>query len=69
MLALPPHISHKLQPMDRTVFGSYKAHYNACLNDWMLSNSDKSVTIYNVAGINGKAFGKAFTKFNIEKGV
>jgi hypothetical protein len=33
----------------------------------MLSNPDKPVTIYNVAGIIGKAFGKAFTKCNIEK--
>jgi hypothetical protein len=35
----------------------------------MLSNPEKSVTIYNVACIIGKAFGKAFTKCNIEKGV
>jgi hypothetical protein len=34
----------------------------------MLSNPGKPVTIYNVAGIIGKAFGKAFTKRNIEKG-
>jgi hypothetical protein len=34
----------------------------------MLSNPGKPVTIYNAAGIIGKAFGKAFTKCNIEKG-
>jgi hypothetical protein len=62
MLTLPRHTSHKLQPLDCTVFGSYKAYYNACLNDWMLSNPGKPVTIYTVAGISGKAFGKVFTK-------
>jgi hypothetical protein len=36
MLTLPPHTSHTLQPLDRTVFGPYKAYYNACLNDWLL---------------------------------
>jgi hypothetical protein len=45
MLTLPPHTSHKLQPMDHTVFGPYKAYYNACLNDWMLSNPGKPATI------------------------
>jgi hypothetical protein len=25
MLTLPPHTLHKLQPLDRTVFGPYKA--------------------------------------------
>jgi hypothetical protein len=44
MLTLSPHTSHKLQPLDRTVFGPYKA-YNACFNDWMLSNPGKPVTI------------------------
>jgi hypothetical protein len=34
----------------------------------MLSNPGKPVTIYNVAGNIGKAFGKAFTKCNVEKG-
>jgi hypothetical protein len=68
MLTLPPHTSHKLQPLDRNVFGPYKAYYNACLNDWILSNPGKPVTIYNIAGIIGKSFGKAFTICNIEKG-
>jgi hypothetical protein len=45
MLTLPPHTLHKLQPLDRTVFCPYKAYCNACLNDWMLSNPGKPVTI------------------------
>jgi hypothetical protein len=45
MLTLPPHRSYKLQPLDCTVFGPYKAYFNACFNDWMLSNPGKPVTI------------------------
>jgi hypothetical protein len=42
-------------------------YYDACLNDRILSNPGKHLTIYSVAGIVGKAFGKAFTRCNIEK--
>ena len=40
---LLPHTSHTLQPLDCTIFGPYKTHYNACLNEWMMSNPDKPV--------------------------
>jgi hypothetical protein len=50
MLTLPTHISYNLQALDHTVFGPYKAYYNACHDDCMLSNPGKRVTIYNVAG-------------------
>jgi len=45
-------ISLKLQPFDQAMSGLYKASCNACLNYWILSNSDKLVTVYCVAGIN-----------------
>lgn len=68
MLSFPPHTSHKLQPLDRTVFGPYKTFYNDALNGWLLSNPGKPITIYDVAGVIGKAYNKAFTKENIENG-
>ena len=68
ILTLPPHTSHKMQPLDRTVFGPFKTYYNVSLNEWMLENPGKSVTIYDIAPIVGKVFNKAFTKSNIEKG-
>lgn len=68
MLTIPPHTSQKLQPLDRTVFGPYKGYYNSAMNGWMLSNPGKPIQIYDVAGLVGNAFKKAFTKENIEKG-
>lgn len=68
LLTLPPHTSHKLQPLDRTVFGPYKAFYNQAASEWMLSNPGKPMGIYDVAEIVGKAYGKAFTIENIVKG-
>lgn len=68
MLTFPPHTSHKLQPLDRTVFGPYKGYYNSAMNGWMLNNPGKPVLIYDVAGLIGSAYKKSFTKENIEKG-
>lgn len=49
ILTFPPYCSHRLQPLDVTVFGPFKARYRASMNDWMTSNPGKTVTIYNVA--------------------
>jgi hypothetical protein len=41
LLTLLHHTSRKLQPLDCTVFGPYTPSYNACINDWMMSNPGK----------------------------
>jgi hypothetical protein len=49
MLTFPPHCSHKLQPLDRCIFGPLKtAYYKAC-DDWMACNPGKAITEYEVA--------------------
>ncbi|XP_046393584.1 uncharacterized protein LOC124161317 [Ischnura elegans] len=68
MITFPPHTSHKLQPLDRTVFGSFKMHYNRAMNNWMSSNPGKSVSVYDVAQLVGRAFPLAFTTSNILSG-
>jgi len=60
MLKLLPHTSHKLQPEEFTVFGSYKTYYHTRLNEWMLSNSDVASTI-------AKSVSKVFTKHKTER--
>jgi hypothetical protein len=59
MVTFPPHTSHKLQPLDRTVFGSFKLHYNRAVSDWTSSNPGKTLSIY-VAQMVGTAFPLAF---------
>lgn len=68
LLTFPPHTSHKLQPLDRTVFGPYKTFYNQCLNNWHLQNPGTPVTLYQMANVIGKAYEKAFVSKNIIKG-
>jgi hypothetical protein len=68
MIMFPPHTSHKLQPLDWTVFGSFKLHYNRAVNDWMSSNPGKTISICEVAQMVGRAFPLAFTNSNILSG-
>lgn len=68
MLTFPPHCSHKLQPLDRTVYGPLKKYYNSSCDSWMLANPGKPMTIYDVAGRVGHAFPSAMTPKNIQSG-
>ena len=68
MLTFPPHCSHKLQPLDRSVYGPLKAFYNSACNSWQLNNPGKPMTIYDIAENLGQAFPKAFVPENIQSG-
>ena len=54
LLTFPPHTSHKLQPLAR--------------NHWMVSNPGRTITIYEIGGLLGTRFHKAFTPSNIISG-
>ena len=68
VITLPPHTSNKTQPLDRTVFGPFKAAYNKAVNSWMFQNPGKRVTIYVIPKLANEAFIKAFTLSNIMSG-
>ena len=70
LLTFHPHTSHKMQPLDRGVFGPFKSYYNEAMNNWMISpgNAGKPVTIYQVAALAGLSFPRAFNPTNIMKG-
>ncbi|XP_065643065.1 uncharacterized protein LOC136074654 [Hydra vulgaris] len=61
MLSFPPYCSHKLQPMDRSVYGPLKRYYNAACGNWLVS-SPRPMTIYDIVPIVCETYGKAFTK-------
>lgn len=68
LVTLPPHCSHKLQPLDVTCFGPFKGYYNKAMDEWLLNHPGIPVTLYNIADIVGKSFATAFTPSNIIKG-
>ena len=42
ILSFPPHCSHELQPLDRSVYGPLKKYVNSFCDSWMRNNPGKS---------------------------
>jgi len=68
LLTFPPHCTHKLQPMDRSVFGPVKKAVNTACDNWMRSNPGKVMSIYDIPGIVRTSFDIAITQRNISSG-
>ncbi|KAL8613418.1 hypothetical protein ACOMHN_057138 [Nucella lapillus] len=68
LLGFPPLFTHRIQPLDRAVFGPFKKHYSIACSEWMVSNPGGKMTMDNVADVTGRAYPKAFTPFTITNG-
>ncbi|CAI5686077.1 unnamed protein product [Oreochromis niloticus] len=68
MLSFPPHCSHRLQPLDRSVYGPLKRHINSTCDAWMRNNPGKTMSIYDIPGIVAIAYPLAATPLNIQAG-
>ena len=56
MLSIPPSTSHRLQPLDRTFFGSLNTYYNQKIEKWLLNHPGRRVSHYDMVGIFNKAY-------------
>ncbi|XP_065677358.1 uncharacterized protein LOC136092748 [Hydra vulgaris] len=61
------HCTHKLQPLDRPVFGILKRFYNAACDNWMVT-SPRPMTIYDIVSIVREPYTKVFSPSNIQRG-
>lgn len=68
VLSFPPHCSHKLQPLDRSVFGPFKKAVNSSCDAWMRNNPGKTMVIYDIPSIVKLALPLALTQPNIVAG-
>ncbi|KAI7796638.1 hypothetical protein IRJ41_003050 [Triplophysa rosa] len=68
MLSFPPHCSHRLQPLDRSVYGPLKRHINSACDAWMRNIPGKTISIYDIPGIVAIAYPLAATPLNIQAG-
>lgn len=68
LLTFPPHCSHKLQPLDLTVYGPLKNFYNTAVTDWLTCNPGKTVTIYEIPKLAVVAIPRALKQQNIQRG-
>ncbi|GFR85799.1 tigger transposable element-derived protein [Elysia marginata] len=65
LLTIPPHTSHRVQPLDRSVYGPFKTAYNRAMDGWLRSNPGKTVTIYHIPALVNQAQMTAITPANI----
>lgn len=49
LLTIPPHSSHKTQPLDRAFFRPFKAFYDDATDDWTATHPGQVLTVFNVA--------------------
>lgn len=68
MLSLPPHTTHKLQPLDVSFFKPLQTYYVQECDKWLLNHPGRALTVFQVAGILGSAFPRAASVGNITNG-
>ncbi|KAJ3663215.1 hypothetical protein Zmor_007519 [Zophobas morio] len=68
LLTFPPHTTHRLQPLDVSVFGPFKSRLRAAFNTLISKHPGKAITIYDVANLSAPAFNEAFNRQNILSG-
>lgn len=68
LLTLPPHTSHKIQPLDVSVYGPLKSYYNNACQTWLTNHPGQRITIYDIAEILGSVYHLAFSPRNCTSG-
>ena len=68
IMAMPPHTTHMLCPLDRTVFKPLKDYYNRECSDFLSLNPTNQVTKWNWPKLFKTAFDNAVTPTNIKEG-
>lgn len=61
MLSLPPHASHKIQPLDKGFFGPLKTAYSVEVEKWLVNNPGRCVTQPNVCALLAAAYNRVST--------
>lgn len=61
IICLPPHATHKMQPLDLSFMSPFKTYYAQEIEQWIRQNGGRPVTIYQVSELLGKAYARAAT--------
>ena len=51
MLSFPSHCTHRLQPLNRSIYGPFKKYFNTVADEWHLNNPGKGTTIYDLPAL------------------
>lgn len=61
LMCLPPHCTHRIQPLDVTFFGPLDTYYNQEIDRWLKANPGRVVGPFQIGKIFSVAYGKAAT--------
>ncbi|XP_050309704.1 uncharacterized protein LOC126745759 isoform X1 [Anthonomus grandis grandis] len=68
MLSFPPHCTHKLQPLDVSVFGPFKKYLASAQDAWLRNNPGQTISIYEIPKIVATTLPLGATSSNIING-
>lgn len=68
ILCIPPHCTHRIQPLDVAFFGPLTTFYHQEISVWMKKNPGRSMNQFQVGAIFAAAYGKAATVSNAASG-
>ena len=61
MLCLPPHTTHTIQPLGRTLFKPLQTYYDQAGDRWLRTHVGRVITPYQLCGLFNQAYCKAST--------
>jgi hypothetical protein len=68
LLSVPPHTTHKLQPLDVSVYKAFKTAFERTIDTFMKNHPGRRIVPADLAGIVNVAFGKSATMDNAVNG-
>ncbi len=68
LFTLPPNTTHLSQPLDKGVFGPFKAHWKLVCHDYLVSHPGQVINTYNFVRLFSKAWIESMTASNIATG-
>ncbi|XP_039291697.1 uncharacterized protein LOC111054816 [Nilaparvata lugens] len=68
LLTFHPHTTHRMQPLDTSVFGPFKRRLAAEYNIWLSENPGHTISIREIPKLSKKPFIESFTETNIKSG-
>lgn len=68
ILCLPPHCTHRMQPLDVCFYGPLKTYFNQEITKWLKAHPGRVVTHLQIGGLFNKAYGKTATVENACQG-
>nr|CAI5865938.1 unnamed protein product [Callosobruchus analis] len=61
IVSLPPHCTHKMQPLDKALMSPLKTYYAQAIETWLRQHSGRVITHYQVGKLIGEAYNQAAT--------